>query len=152
MSLMQVLLRHWRKQGLLAFVYLDDILVLGQSPEIGHQTLPDDGDRFGKKWFINKLGKIFFPSHSAGNTSGFSSQLEGGKARSAPPKLKSIRKELGKLVTHPTISCRKMATILGQVRSFLQALPFLRAFTDLMVKFVDQHTHQGWDKQLFVPP
>ena len=56
----------------------------------------------------------------------------------APAKLKSVRKELGKLVVKSEISCRKMAAILGTVRSFLVALPFFRAFTDNMVEFVNQ--------------
>ena len=45
-----------------------------------------------------------------------------------------------------------MAAILGTVRSFLTALPFLRAFTDEMCFVVDQQTTQSWDKALPVPP
>ena len=82
---------------------------------------------------------------------GFQVNLAEGRLEVPPQKLKTVRKELGKLVTNSQITCRKMAAILGQVRSFLQALPFLRAFTDLMVHFVDQQVTQGWDKKLPIP-
>jgi hypothetical protein len=72
--------------------------------------------------------------------------LKEGFLRVPPGKLKGVRRELGKLVTHQQMTPRKMAAILGQVRSFLVALPFLRAFTDQMVHFVDLHRQSGgWD-------
>ncbi len=39
--------------------------------------------------------------------------------------MKSVKRELGKRLIHPSLSCRKLAAILGQERSFLTALPFL---------------------------
>jgi hypothetical protein len=56
-----------------------------------------------------------------------------------------VKKELGKLVTKDQLTCRKMASILGQVRSFLIALPFLRAFTDTLCQFVNVSTEKGWN-------
>ena len=47
---------------------------------------------------------------------------------------------------------RKMAAILGQVRSFLVALPFLRALTDSLVQFVKDVQPQGWDAMGQIPP
>ena len=44
-----------------------------------------------------------------------------------------------------------MAAILGTVRSFLVALPFLRAFTDEMKCFIDLQGQGGWDK-MHLPP
>ena len=66
-------------------------------------------------------------------------------------KLKTISRELGKLLTHEVLSCRKMAAILGATRSFLMAMPFLRAFTDQLVQFVKMERSHGWDKTLSVP-
>ena len=54
-------------------------------------------------------------------------------------------------MTKTSLTCRKMAAILGQVRSFLAALPFLRAFTDHLVQFVRKQQTQGWDCSLRVP-
>ena len=44
-----------------------------------------------------------------------------------------------------------MAAILGAVRAFLSAMPFLRAFTDQMLLFVRQNTKIGWDTKIPVP-
>ena len=44
-----------------------------------------------------------------------------------------------------------MAAILGATRSFLMAMPFLRAFTDQLVLFVNQQEHIGWDKKVQIP-
>jgi transcriptional regulator of met regulon len=65
--------------------------------------------------------------------------------------LKAIRKELGKLVTHKEMSCRKMAAILGATMSFLMTMPFLRAFTDQLVQFVNQQETLGWDYKVPIP-
>ena len=48
------------------------------------------------------------------------------------------------------MSPRKMSQVLGGVRSFLQAMPFLRAFTDNMLAFI-QRCHQGWDVSHPIP-
>ena len=80
-------------------------------------------------------------------------QVDFKKARLNVPvqKIKNIRKELGKILTNSEMSCRKMAAILGQVRSFLMAMPFLRAFTDAMVHFVSSSRWRGWDQKQEVP-
>ena len=49
-------------------------------------------------------------------------------------------------------TCRKVASILGRVRSGLFALPALRAFSDELVAFVNLHTKFGWDTPLQLPP
>ena len=48
-------------------------------------------------------------------------------------------------------SVRKMAAILGQLRSVLLALAFLRAFTDCMCQFIQQNVSKGWDSVQVVP-
>jgi len=60
---------------------------------------------------------------------GFTVDFQHGTLQVPQEKLKAMMKELGKLLTHSEISCRKMAAILGATRSFLMAMPFLRAFT-----------------------
>ena len=49
------------------------------------------------------------------------------------------------------MSSRKVASILGATRSFLQAMPFLRAFTDQMSSFLKTHQTKGWDCCFPVP-
>lgn len=96
---------------------------------------------------INHKKSNLQPSQSVHHL-GLQVDLERGLLQVPTAKLKSVRKELGKFLTQSTMTCRKAAAILGQVRSFLTALPCLRAFTDLLVQFVDQHSSHGWDTKL----
>jgi hypothetical protein len=66
-------------------------------------------------------------------------------------KLKAIRKELGKFLTHDRMSPRKVQAILGTVRSFLMALPALRAFSDELLQFSNAQVQYGWDTPLTIP-
>ena len=99
---------------------------------------------------INVKKSVLEPSQTITHL-GFQLDLKGGFLQVPTGKLKGVRKELGKIVTHSEMSCRKMAAILGVTRSFLTAMPFLRAFSDHMVAFVNQQENQGWDKKFPVP-
>ena len=62
-----------------------------------------------------------------------------------PHKLKAFEKELGKLVTHQHLTCRKMASSLGQVRRYQVALPFLRPVTNPLREFSNFHRTNSWN-------
>ena len=49
------------------------------------------------------------------------------------------------------MTLRKMASILGSIRSCLPAVPFLRAFTDQMLVFVNRAPELGWDHKMLIP-
>ena len=92
---------------------------------------------------INQKKSVLQPAQHVQHL-GFTLDLKKGALEISTEKLKSIRKELGKVVLAEKMSCRKMAAILGQVRSCLVALPCLRAFSDQFVKFVNlQQVHVG---------
>ena len=59
---------------------------------------------------------------------GFQINFQAGKLQITPQKVKGLKKELGKFVKKTVMSKRQVAAILGQVRSNLVAMPFLRAF------------------------
>ena len=82
---------------------------------------------------------------------GFSINFKSGVLQIPQQKMKAIRKELGKLLTNTEMTCRKMAAILGAARSFLMAMPFLRAFTDQLVQFVNLQETRGWDRKIIIP-
>ena len=44
-----------------------------------------------------------------------------------------------------------MSAILGSLRSFLMAMPFLRSFTDAMLAFINTQKVWGWDHKLIIP-
>ena len=152
MEVMKVFQKLWREKGILCFVYLDDILVLNSTPQgvtenltFMLQSLEDAGMQ------VNRKKSILQPSQTVDHL-GFTVNLKDGLLEVPRSKLKNVRKELGKIVTHNHLSCRKMAAILGNVRSFLMAMPFLRAFTDNMRDFVNQNRKWGWDAVLEIPP
>ena len=139
MSLMRVFEKLWRKRGIMCFVYLDDILIVGSTPQEVRKHLDFmvlTLTKAGMK--INLKKSVLEPSQCVHHL-GFDLNFKEGCLQVAAAKLKAVRKDLGKLVTAREISCRKMAAILGTVRSFLVSLPFLRAFTDTMVEFVNQN-------------
>lgn len=145
MSLMKVFEKKWRGRGIQVFVYLDDILLLGSSPgQVENHLKVLVADLLESGFLINLKKSCLAPAQKVQHL-GFLLDLEEGRLQVCPQKLKHVRKELGKLVLKKMVSCRKMAAILGQVRSFLVAVPFLRAFTDIMCNFVAQSEKFGWD-------
>ena len=126
----------WRQKVLLALIYLDDILLLASSPENVRKALdtaPLDLEEAGL--VINHTKSVLEASQNIDHL-GFTINLKDGLLQVPLPKLKSIKREFGKLVTKDLLTPRKMAAILGQFRSFLMAMPFLRAFTDQMLAFI----------------
>ena len=149
---MKVFQKLWREKGILCFIYLDDILVLNSTPQgvsenlaFMLQSLQEAGMQ------VNRKKSILQPSQTVDHLV-FSVNLKDGLLEVPRGKLKSVRKELGKIVTHSHMSCRKMAALLGNVRSFLMAMPFVRAFKDNMMDFVNQNRKWGWDAVLEIPP
>ena len=151
MSLMRPLERIWRNQGIQVFVYLDDILVLGSTQKQVQLHLKVVLETLQKAGFVINLKKSVLDPTQEINHLGFLLDLKTGYLRVTKEKLKSIKKELGKVVTHNFLSSRKMAAILGVVRACLPALPFLRAFTDTLVEFVNKQSEKGWDSIHQIP-
>ena len=151
MQVMSVFLKKWRRQGMLVFVYLDDILLLAKSAILAKkqtEVLLEDLKNSGM--MINEKKSQTEPSQQVEHL-GFQLDLKKGVLQVPTPKLKTVRKELGKFITQPTMTCRKAAAILGQLRSFLTALPILRAFSDQLVHFTEHQRSFGWDRKLPVP-
>lgn len=152
MLVMKTFEKKWRSKGIMVFIYLDDILVLGSTPRQVEKHLdvvvPDLLD---SGFLINIKKSCLTPSQNIQHL-GFSLDLKSGFLKICPQKIKAVKRELGKILTKESMSCRKMAAILGQVRSFLVALPFLRAFTDDMCRFVNTSQKFGWDYVQGVPP
>ena len=150
-SIMKFFVKKWRRQGFLTWVYLDDIVVVGNSPQAVQkhlQTMLQDLKLSGM--VINKKKSQLEPTQKVDHL-GFSVDLQSGVLQVPKEIFKDIQKELGKLLTNKEMSFRKMASILGATRAFWMAMPFLRAFTDQMVQFVNQQESKGWDKKLMVP-
>ena len=151
MDIMKVFEKRWRNQGVLFFIYLDDILVVGSNKKLveRHRNLiVEDLENSGM--LINYEKSILEPSQKLQHL-GFQVDFEKGLLQVPGEKLKSVRRELVKLLTHKSMTPRKMAAILGVVRSFLTALPFLKAFTDQMVQFTSLAGGTQWDQKIAIP-
>ena len=83
---------------------------------------------------------------------GLSVDLQEGVINLPQDKRKAFRRDVAKLANMRHATCRKVASILGRIRSGLFALPALRAFSDELVAFVNLHTKFGWDTPLQLPP
>ena len=151
MQVMKTFQRLWRQKGIMCYIYLDDILLLGTT---AHQVDKDlrillhDLRCSGMQ--INFEKSVLEPTQHVTHL-GFTLDLKNGFLQVPKEKLKSVRKELGKLVVQDTLSVRKMAAILGQIKSFFTALPFLRAFTDDFVSFRRTNQAHGWNHQALIP-
>ena len=130
----------------MCFLHLDDIPLVGPNSLLvqRHLTImPESINSLGLE--INEKKSTRKPVQEIEHL-GFWVKFEEGTLQVPLQKLKSIREELGKLVTQKVLTPRKMVAILGSVRSFLMAMPFLRAFTDLLAQFVGQYESSGWEK------
>ena len=78
---------------------------------------------------------------------GFQINFLEGKLQLPSQKVKGLRKELGKFVTKSSMTKRQVCAILGQIRSNLVAMPFLRAFTSLLVKFLREKSQDPWESR-----
>ena len=150
-SVMKVFLKRWRSTGILMWVYLDDILVVGNSPQAVQKHLNLMLQDLEAAGMVVNIKKSHLEPTQQVDHLGFSIDLKQGVLQVPNEKMKSIRKELGKLLTHSSMSCRKMAAILGATRSFLMAMPFLRAFTDKLVQFVMHEKKIGCDRKIEIP-
>jgi hypothetical protein len=151
MELMKVFQKRWRQRGIIVFTYLDDILLVGQTESLVKKhisILLTDLENSGM--MVNFEKSALQPTQMVKHL-GFLIDFKEGVLQVPAEKLKSIRRELGKLVTHFEVTPRRMSAVLGVVRSFLTAIPFLRAFTDHMVQFTRLADKFGWDKKLPIP-
>lgn len=151
MSLMKLLERRWRLQGHQVHIYLDDILVVGHNEQAVQKALQDmlqDLQHAGLQ--INREKSSLQPTQQLRHL-GFIIDFHKGTLEVPPEKLRMVRKELGKFLTHSQMTPRKAQAILGTVRSFLSALPILRAFSDHLALFANRHTCTGWDRALPIP-
>ena len=149
--LMKTFQKMWREKGIICFIYLDDILVIGQNQgsvqrdlEYMIKTLTEAG------MHINWDKSVLQPAQQVQHL-GFLIDFKSGTLQVPKEKIKTVKRELGKFLTHNTMACRKVASILGATRAFLQAMPFLRAFTDQMSTFLKTHQGKGWDRTFPIP-
>jgi len=126
-------------RGMLVFVYLDDILVLGETKREVQKNLEkflQDLDKGGLR--VNKEKSTSTPCQEVKHL-GLQINLKDGLLQVPEGKMKAIRNEMGKLLTHKEISCRKMPAILGGQELF-SSHAFLMGFHRPNAQFYKKKT------------
>ena len=147
MSIMKTFEKKWRQKGIQVYIYLDDILVIAPSKV----TLASHMKRVVQDLLLGgfkiNLKKSQLEASQLVEHLGFQINFKEGKLQLPSQKVKGLRKELGKFVTKSFMTKRQVSAILGQIRSNLIAMPFLRAFTSLLVKFLRERNQDPWDSK-----
>ena len=151
-QVMKTFSRVWRKKAIFCFIYLDDILVLAFSKQklqkdlsFVLKTLEESG------LTVNTKKSILEPVQTVEHL-GFSLDLKKCMLSVPSQKMTKVIVELRKILKLKVSTPRKMASILGSLRSFLMALPQLRCFTDRMLSFVQQVNNTNhWDSLFAIP-
>jgi len=132
-------------------LYLDDILLLSPTALQAQRHTKRVVESLMQAGFKINLKKSLLQPCQQLTHLGMVINLKDGKLQVPPEKLKTIRKELGKVLTKDQLSCRKIASILGQIRSYLVALPFLRLVTGQLLRFSLLAQENGWDFPIQIP-
>jgi hypothetical protein len=146
-AVMKTFERKWRARGVQVYVYLDDILLIGPTHRVVERDLKMVvQDLLDAGFKLNLAKSELSPSQRVSHL-GFVINFLEGKLQLSPQKVKGIRKELGKFVKKDDMSKRQVAAILGQIRANLLAMPFLRAFTSLLVAFLAKTGGAAWESK-----
>jgi hypothetical protein len=151
MKLMKTFQKKWRQKGIQVYIYLDDILLVAPTQNLLQKHLQlVVGDLLESGFKLNLKKCKLQPSQLVEHL-GFQLNFQLGKLQMPPQKVKGLKKQLGKFVKKSEMSKRQVAAILGQIRSNLVAMPFLRAFTGLLVQFLANTSSHPWDSKHLIP-
>ena len=142
---MQAVVNYMRNHGCLIWVYLDDFLLLGYSAQ---EVLTHT------KHLLHLLGElgiqVNFEKSELNPVQtlrylGFLLNLLEGKVEIPTKKLTSIIKDVASLLKVHNPSARKLASVLGRLRSLLFALPQIKLWTDQLAAHIHTLNQWGWE-------
>ena len=150
MLFMRPLIRLWRSQGIMVFVYLDDIFIVANSKDVCASHVQEVRRVLSQAGFLINEKKCVDPTQLL-EFLGIGVDFESGFLTIPPHKRRSYKKDMGKLITHSSISLRSAASILGKLRSLLICFPGLRLLTDELSSFVQGASFFGYEAVLPIP-
>lgn len=136
----------------LLWVYLDDFLLISMDPAslLGQTKLLVN--------LLNDLGievnldkSELFPVQRL-NYLGFTINLLDGVVEIPPRKITQVMVDIAQLLKSKLPSCRKVASVLGRLRSLIFAFPQVRLWTDLLQHHVHLQSQIGWEYRAPLPP
>ena len=144
-------LRIWRSRGLLVFVYVDDILILGNWFHECNSATDDVLRTLQEAGFVINLNKSQLTPSQLVVFFGIDIDFRLAVISIPERKRNSYEKDLAKLITEEAISLKSASAILGKVRSLLACFLGLRMLTDELVEFVQLAHRYGFDTVLPIP-
>ena len=142
---MKTFSRKLRALGIVCFIYLDDIIILGSTRKYLLKVRPLVLRHLEAAIVTINLPKCILGPTQDFEALGFEVHLRCCTRNVPQHKLKGYKKKAGKVSLATCMTPRKVAAIQGRLRNLLPAMPSLRAFTDLLVQFVSQMNNLGWD-------
>lgn len=142
---MSALCHHLRKQGVTLWVYLDDFLIIGHtSAEVKRNTL------LTLQWLAELGVEVNYDKSELEPCQdivylGFHLLFDSGLVQVPKEKVTSTLVDLAALLTHTTPSARKLASVLGRLRSLIFALPQVRLLSDALAKQVHLQSTNSWE-------
>ena len=124
MLFMKPLIRLWRSQGIMVFVYLDDIFIVAGSRDVCASHVQEVRRVLSQAGFLVNEKKCVDPAQIL-EFLGIGVDFESGFLTIPPHKRRSHQKDMGKLIAYSSISLRSAASILGKLRSFVVCFPGL---------------------------
>ena len=114
-SIIKVLLRIWQPNGLLVFVYGDDILVLGNTFDECSSATKEVLHTLRQTGFVINADKSQFTPSQIEEFFSITIDFQAGVISTPQRKRKSHRKDLGKIITTETISVRSASAMFPPV-------------------------------------
>ena len=148
-------MKFLRGLGIRLVFYLDDILIIGSSPEevLQHgqkviQVLSSLG------FLIHQEKSVFTPSQVI-QFLGY--QLDSTNMSILVPKekLKNLKKEASHLINHPRMTIRKLASFLGKLNALSQAMPHQSLMTRQLLRIKNQalsSNGKNWEAMVDISP
>ena len=135
----------------MCFIYLDDIIILRPTSKYLLNVRPLVLRALeAASVTINLPQSISKPAQEF-EALRFEVNMHCGTLNIPQHKRKGCRKEAAKVLLATCMTLRKVAAILGCFPSLLPAMSSIRAFTDLLVRFVGHVNDMGWDTPCVVP-
>lgn len=143
---MEGVAKYMQDKGALIWVYLDDFLLLGhdeQELQAHTKMLVELLQDLGVQ--VNMEKSVLYPTQSL-QYLGFLINLLLGVVEIPPHKITVVMSDVSRMLKLPQPTARKLASVLGRLRSLLFAMPQMKLWTDLLSKQIHWLlTWGGWE-------
>ena len=146
------IMKNWRKRGIIAFIYIDDILVLGFSPE---ETITNVGivlmDLFVLGWLVNLAKCVLIPTQIVEFLGLILNFLEGLVQIPEEKKETALQFINDLLDSRKYFPCKKIAKFLGKMEFLVLAEPYIPPFLHrLRQNMISVVQNRSWHSSMMI--